>query len=220
MSEKAGDSAERAAVGTRLKQIRTKAGLTIRQAAAGSRLDKNTILAIEQGRSVRFASLAKLGDFYGVLPPAAVTPGEGSSEAAVLHDPGKAAWLKLSLSQEESPSLALSSTLAHSAEARSRMGLSGLASQFFQRMASRPHGSLRSAVFEVYSSSGWSSQPSGEAMIYLLDGRAKFSIGSQEFILEKGFAITFDRRIRHRHEPLPPQDGAQPFCRLLYIQTD
>jgi|GEM_PF-4063018 len=56
------------AFGQRLKGIRRNAKLSIREVAARAKVDKNTVLALEQGRPVRERSRQRISTVYGVLP--------------------------------------------------------------------------------------------------------------------------------------------------------
>jgi transcriptional regulator with XRE-family HTH domain len=210
---------ERRLAGIRLQEVRKRARLTIRDVARATGLDKNTIMAIEQGRRTRLQSRNKLYAYYGVLP---VGPPIQAFQATpfAVQAPGDSKWVRLRLTDGSYSSVIIEDKPIGSSE-RHWMGLHGLASQYMRRLnCDRAGGRFKAAIFEVYASSGWSSQSSGEAFVFALRGSFLFRIGSDQFELHEGCAATFDRTVPHMHEPLYPISESSPPPVLLYVQAD
>jgi len=149
---------------------------------------------------------------YAVLPDGAVR-----DEPASFHDGRDVVWIRLDVEDVERPSSVSVTEAVQDDAVRRKLGLAGLAQQFFHRLScTREQGTLRAAVFEVYGTSGRASQTSGEGLIYVLEGSLRFQIGDRVHVLRTGDAVTFDRTIPHEHRPAPPSRR----CRILYVQTD
>lgn len=223
MPENQASSLDRTALGIRLREIRRHARITIRQAAERAGLDKNTVLAIEQGRTVRQASLAKLAAIYGVLPVIPRAESNPRDPDAVLHHPDDDVWFRIVADQLEEPSHLSTVPAVQDPANRLRLGKAGLADQFFRRLeCHRPNGKIRAAFFETYSTSGWSVQPSGEALYYVVAGTLLFTLRRegqepQTLVFPATGAITIDRTVPHMHGPAP---GSPLPLQFLYVQVD
>lgn len=209
--------------GRRLRTLRLKAGLSIRQISARAGIDKNTVLRIEAGEPVRQQSLLRLCNSFGILglPLSAHTQPRLEGEHFVVHQREKEAWFRLQLKEAQDPSKILESVDLMDPRERHRLGSLGFASQFVKRLGvDRPEGVLRAAIFEVYGSSGWSAQSSGEAFVYALRGDLRFTIEEEQFDLRESEGATFDRTRQHMHEPLNRVGPKDLPPLLLYVQSD
>ncbi len=207
--------------GKRLKEVRIRAGLTIREVARNVGIDKNTLLALEAGKRVRESTLTRVFNFYGVLPVMEPIVAESRSEGAhfAKNEIQPEHWYRLFLDNVEEPSEVSTAEAIRDPAVRKRLGRQGLASQFFKRLpCNLTQGRLKAAIFEVYGPSGWSQQPSGEAFIYCLQGSLRFHIGEESFILTPGESATINRTVRHMHE-LNEAHGDGPAI-FLYVQCD
>lgn len=209
------------ALGKRMREIRLRAGMSIREAAQRSGVDKNTVLRIEAGKPVRDQTIQRMCQTYGFIP--FVPAKAGVSKVGIgyaMHRKEGERWTQLALENLDSPSRTSHSKAFGSEAVRLQRGRSGTANQFMRRLECRmPGGRMVGAVFEVFGSSGWASQPYGEAFVYALRGDIRFWVGAEEFVLEEGTAATFDRTIHHMHEPASPVGTGLPPL-LLYVQSD
>lgn len=214
---------KRQAFGERIRQLRKAQRLSIRDVAERTDLDKNTILRVEHGLGVRESTRLKLCDLFGVLRfpvGASSSPTELGTHYA-KHLPELESWFRLQLKDAQDPSDLIDSVDIQQRGERQRLGSLGFATQFVKRLGiDRPNANLRAAIFEVYGSSGWSRQTSGEAFVFVLRGAIRFHVGSETFILEEGGAAVFDRRADHMHEPLAPTARGELPPLLLYLQSD
>lgn len=207
--------------GKRLQAIRKAARRTVRDAASNAGVDKNTILRLEAGWPVRAATRKRICDAYGVLDldPSEYRP--GPSNHVAVHTAGDERWVRTRLVDPHEPSVLAYHEEMQIPEERRRQGIYGLANQFFARLGcARPEGVLKSALLEVYQSSGYSRQPSGEGLIYVLSGSLRFWIGGEILDVQEGSALCFDRTVLHMHEPTPGTKPRDLPVRILYVQAD
>lgn len=208
--------------GRRMRRVRERAGLTLRQAALRVGVNKNTLLRLERGERLRKQTLVKICVGYGILyldPEATSKREEGAHYA--LHRPEGERWLRTRVTELDGPSRVTRPRGIDAADQRRAMGRYGFADQFLMIFGcDRTDGQLRAALFEVYGQSGRSRQASGEAFVYAFKGDIQFHIGAESFVLRQGLAATFDRTVEHWHHPaesMGPEDLPAIF---LYVQLD
>ncbi len=209
------------AYGRYMCDLRKRLGLSLREVAVQAKVDKNTILRLEAGLPVRNGSRGRICQVYGVLniPPEDLPKRELGAHYAKNNRDGMK-WHRAQVTDPASPSTISSSDEMQLPEERIRQGTLKLAQQFFARLdCDMPTGKLRAGVFEVFGTSGYSSQQSGEALVYVLRGQVRFEIGPEEFVLREGESATFDRTIRHLHEPYQMELGDLPAI-VLYVQVE
>lgn len=221
MSEAGSETALRP-YGRRMRGVRERAGLSLREAAARAGVDKNTVVRLEAGLPVREASRQKICAAYGVFcrdPEDLDGRVEGEGFAVLPADARR--WHRARVPGPDGPSVVTTfEEFANPAE-RMRQGRLGLANQFFALLGcDLPAGRLRAAVFEVYAPSGYSRQTSGEAFVFAMRGRIRFVVGEGEFTLEEGSAAIFDRTLLHMHEPASTGSPEDLPVVLLYVQCD
>ncbi|ARU40240.1 hypothetical protein CCB80_03425 [Armatimonadetes bacterium Uphvl-Ar1] len=210
-------------LGVRMREIRLRAGISIREASARSGVDKNTVMRLERGLPVREGSREKICAAYGVLSmrPAfedvAVERGEGFA----LSRKGIGRWYRMDLVNDYEPSLVSTSEEVQEERERRRLGGLGFANQFFRRLgAELPGGAFRGGVVEVYGRSGYASQASGEAFVMCLRGRVVFRFPSGDVVLAEGDSVVFDRTLMRMHEPAEGMEKGDLPCVILYLQID
>lgn len=209
------------AYGRYMSDLRRRTGLSLREVALAANVDKNTILRLEAGLPVRNSSREQICKVYGVLN---ISPEDlprreiGAHYAKNVRDGMK--WHRAQITNPEETSIISTNDEMQDPEERRRQGRLNLAQQFFSRLdCDMPAGRLRSGIFEVYGTSGYSSQQSGEALVYVLKGNLRFEIGEEVFVLREGESATFDRTIRHLHEPFE-MDAADLPVVVLYVQVE
>lgn len=207
--------------GRRMRAIRERAGLTVRDVARDAGIDKNTVCRLEAGLPIRESTRLKICEFFGVLP----LPLEHHLEERHLgkhfarHRPERERWFRLR-TQGGSPTDIIDSDDIQDPHERRRLGQLGFAAQFIKRLGvDRPNGWLRAALVEIHGPGETASQRSGEAFVYSLRGSIRFFVGEESFVVDEGSAATFDRTVPHRHEPIREQADAPPVL-ILYVQVD
>lgn len=208
--------------GRRMKAIRERADLTVREAARKAGVNKNTILRLEAGCPIRESTRARICAAYGVfnLNPEDLADREATAAFAV-HRPERSRWHRARLKHPDAPSEVSSDAEMQQATERRRQGMLALANQFFTRLdCDRPEGKIKAALLEVYGPSGYSRQPSGEAFVFALKGSLRFTVAGETFVLDEGCAATFDRTLWHMHEPAPSMNRQDLPVLLLYAQVD
>lgn len=208
--------------GAYMRELRKRSGLSLREVAEAAGVDKNTLLRLEAGLPVRKSSRSSICRVYGVLDlepghPPAKRVGEVSGNSI----PGGMVWYRSRLPDPDAPSI-IDTTPAYADEAeRRRQGTLGLANQFFARLeCDFPGARMRAGIFEVYGPSGMSSQPSGEAVVYVLRGSIRFLVGEEDYIVNPGGATCFNRTVPHLHEPAPSMQKSDLPAVMLYVQND
>lgn len=206
------------AFGARIREIRQRAGLTVRETAAKAGVNKNTILRIEAGKPLRFSTMEKVCEALGIVP--GTPPSEGLSvrgQHFAAHRSSKERWVCFALDDPLQPSRVYASKTLASPQARKTMGSQGAANMFMKRLGSHlPGGRLNAAIFEVFASSGWAKQMSGEAFVMVLQGALRFHVGEESFELSEGESAVFARDVLHMHEPV----GRTLPAVMLYVQAD
>lgn len=208
--------------GRRIRLVRQRAGLSLRDAAQLTGISKNTILKLERGTPIRDALRSQLCARYGILD---LKPGDAPFSHVgtgwAMHLATGEQWQRIRPDKEESPRRVSTSTRFQDPAERRNQGNHRFANQFICRLGvDRPNGLLRAAILEVFNESGWAKQLTGEAFIYVLEGALRVHIGTESTSVPQGSAIAFDRTIPHRHEPCPSLQPRQLPVRILYVQTD
>lgn len=211
------------AFGVRMKEIRKRANISIREAAARAGIDKNTVQRLEVGLPVRRLSRESICRVYGVLsfaPSLQSLASEGGEDYRVFRN-DEGTWFRMKLHDEHEPSEISTNDEMQLAAERLRQGRLGFANQFFRRIAcDLPGGKLKAAVLEVYGRSGYAAQTSGEAFVQCVKGSVFFEVGEERFILRQGDSACFDRTRLHMHAPTDEVAKADLPCLLLYVQVD
>lgn len=212
-----------AGLGARMREIRLRAGISIREASIRSGVDKNTVMRLERGLPVREGSREKICAAYGVLSmrPAfddeAVERGEGFA----VSRRGVGRWYRMDLVNDYEPSVVSTSDDVQDERERRRLGGLGFANQFFRRLgAELPGGAMRGGVVEVYGRSGYASQASGEAFVFCMKGRVVFRFPGEAVELGEGDSLVFDRTLLRMHEPADGMEKGDLPCVILYLQID
>lgn len=209
------------AYGRHMADLRRRAGLSLREVAQKAGVDKNTVMRLESGLPVRNASRERICRCYGVfnIMPAHTHKSDVGKHYAKSQLQNML-WHRAKVKTDDLPSDISSSSKYNNSEERLRQGKLHLAQQFFSRLdCNRPTTKLRAGVFEVFGTSGRSSQPTGEALIYVLKGVIRFEIGDEECIIQAGESITFDRTVPHLHEPYQMDNDQLPAV-FLYVQVE
>ena len=82
-----------------------------------------------------------------------------------------------------------------------------------------PEGRLLSTVIEVFRPSAPRSHP-GEEFVYVLEGSAELSVGSEKYTLQAGESLVFRSAEPHAYAPSPDFPGQTLPVRLLSVRLD
>jgi DNA-binding XRE family transcriptional regulator/quercetin dioxygenase-like cupin family protein len=204
-----------AVIGARLKRYRLRQGLSIRDLAAKAGVSTNSVLRIESGGDVHALTLIKICASLGLhvvrLGDVDHLDPEGIS-AVHRHEDDR--WYDLTdfgsgpvggrdrpLSQEE----------------RAEMVGTGTVDVPLMIMKCRlESGRLMQSVIELYHPSEARSH-SGEEFIYVLEGTATITVGTRQYVLDKGEGITFWSTEEHTYAPA---EGSELPVRLLSVFID
>ena len=161
-----------AAVGDRLRVLRRKAGLSVRDAAEQTGLPASFISMVERtSRGASVASLQKLANCYGLSVLELMRP----PDAAPTADDG----------------------VVRAADARV-MPMFGQGVTLHQLTENASLLSGQKWIFEPGSASGGSYRHEGEEFLYVLEGQIQILLdANSEFTLGPGDSITFDSRRPH-----------------------
>jgi DNA-binding transcriptional MerR regulator/quercetin dioxygenase-like cupin family protein len=165
-----------AELGARLRALRSRARLTLREAASRTDLSASFISAVERGLSgASLAALQRLTAAYGTTVGEALHAGGASAGRLVRGDARRAAEIaRTGIRIEE---------LSYSPTA--------LEAQLF--------------LLEPGASSDGYYAHAGEELMFVLDGRLGVWLGEAEYYeLDAGDALTFPSTLSHRFRAIPP----------------
>jgi transcriptional regulator with XRE-family HTH domain len=210
------------AYGRLMRDVRRRAGLSVRSAAVAAKVDKNTILRLEAGLPIREKSRLQICSAYGIFDLLPGTePRMVQGEHFAYTSTSLQQWYRAKLKGLHEPSQVTTDPAFSDQEERRRQGRLGFSNQFFSRLdCFRETSQMRSGVFEVFGPSGYSQQQSGEAFVYVISGAITFEVGEDSFTLGEGQACTFDRAILHLHKPASFVPNDQLPCVMLYVQCE
>lgn len=159
-------------VGDRLRVLRRKAGLSVREAAEQTGLPASFISTVERtSRGASVASLQKLANCYGLSVLELMRPSDAAPAAA--------------------------DGVVRAAEARV-MPMFGQGVTLHQLTENASLLSGQKWIFEPGSASGGSYRHEGEEFLYVLEGQIQILLdANSEFTLGPGDSITFDSRRPH-----------------------
>ncbi len=190
--------------GLRVKTLRERRGLSIRDASAEIGIDKNTLMKMERGEDVRQSIREKVFNFYGMTPinplarPLAVEYGKHYA----LHTPATSLWYMVKPNIEGQT--AETSPAIQDPKERLRLGRSGLVSRFYRSFQLRmPEGVLSAGLVELYHRTEIHQWPA-EVMIYALRGSVRVQVGDESFVISEGSAGVWDNSIANYYEPATP----------------
>ncbi len=190
--------------GLRIRTLRERRGLSLRDASTAIGIDKNTLLKMEKGEDVRQSVREKVFSYFGMTPinplnrPLAVEYGKNYA----LHTPATSLWYMVkpnieSQTAETTPEI-------QDPKERLRLGRSGLVSRFYRSFQLRmPEGMLSAGLVELYRRTEVNQTP-GEVMIYTLRGSVRVIVGDESFVITEGSAGVWNDSVPNYFEPATP----------------
>jgi transcriptional regulator with XRE-family HTH domain len=217
-----------ATVGARIQRLRLRQGMTIRELADRSSVDKNTIVRLEKGLPTSRATVTLVSNALGVYLGRLLSEAD-ERETINVHRAANAGWTShsrmarrvtpLDSSDDGSPDPQLEEF--DTEEERRRMAAQGSETTFMQILQSNlPNSQMFGSVLELYGTSEARTHP-GEEFVYCLNGTAKLTIGGREVILNEGDSAQFWSAEVHTYAPADEaiERGDLP-VRILTVRLD
>lgn len=200
-------------VGDRLRRIRMRQHLSIRELAAAAGMSKTSVVRLEAGQSVRPATVLRACDALSLHVERLASLSDDEVRPVVIHRRVDDRWLDMA-DRAGGPLLGLDRplTLAERQEAVA----SGVKVPLCLIKSRLSGGRVLPTVIEAYGQSPVRSHP-GEEFLYVLSGRARLEVGEEVVELEEGEAVTFWSAEPHRYAPADP---SQVPVRLLSVRID
>ncbi|MEM6288524.1 MAG: cupin domain-containing protein [Bacteroidota bacterium] len=199
-------------IGDRLKRVRTRQHLSIRQLAERAGVSKNSVVRLEQGRGTHPTTVLRVCTALGLHVERLA---EATSDALTLAAPHRLAddrWYDMT-DFGAGPLLGADRPLA--ADDRRRAVNAGTAVVPLNLLQSRlPDGRVLPTILELYGPSERRSHP-GEEFVFVLEGRVRVDVGPERHVLEAGESLTFHSAEPHAYAP----EGVVP-SRLLSVRVE
>lgn len=197
-------------VGDRLRRIRMRQQLSIRDLASAAGMSKTSIVRLEAGEPVRPATILRACEALSIHVERLGNLSADEVQPAVVHRRHEERWLDLD-DRASGPLLGLQR--ASTEEERRSANVDATICIIRSRLE---EGRMLPSVIEAYGPSSVRSHP-GEEFVYVLSGRALIEVGNQVYELQEGEAMTFRSAELHRYAPADPSDVP---VRILSVRVD
>ncbi len=189
-------------LGNRLRRIRNRQGISIRDVAAQAGVSKNSIVRLEQGRGTQAMTVLRICTVLGIHVEK-LADGEEMT-TGIAHREEDDAWYDM-VDFGAGP---LQGDRRKAAE-HGVVPLNILKSRL-------PNGRVLPTIVEVYGPSPTRSH-AGEEFAYVLEGEAVITVGQDKFHLKQGESVTFWSAELHTYAPSP---GSPLPVRILSVRVD
>lgn len=200
-------------LGARLRRARQRMGVSIRDLAQSAGVSKNSVVRIEAGGVPQAATLIKVCAALGIHVASLAKPNASENEFVSIHRQSDDRWYDLT-DFGAGPLGGLDRPLSDT-ERRELVGKGAKVPLLILR-SRLELGRLLPTVIELYQESE-SRSHAGEEFVYVLEGTAQITVGSQSFPLAAGEAATFWSAEEHRYAPA---DGSPLPVRVLSVRID
>jgi transcriptional regulator with XRE-family HTH domain len=168
-------------LGGRIKQIRIKKGLTQESLAVRSGLTKSYISLLEAGKKIpAISTLSGIAVALGMTIGDFFESEDDSSEVAVVRKDDR-----IQIAQRGTPFGYIYDALAPRKKDR-------IMDPFIVKVLPSDKSKVKRVEFEH----------AGEEFDFVIEGRIKYIVNNQEYVLEEGDSIYFDSTMKHRVEAL------------------
>jgi transcriptional regulator with XRE-family HTH domain len=168
-------------MGNRIKQLRTKNGLTQEVLSARSGLTKSYISLLEAGKKIpAIATLSTIAVALGTTITEFFEPVDDSSSVAVVRKNERT-----QVGKKGTP-------FGYVYEALSVQKKDRIMDPFLVKVLPRTEAKPRKVEFEH----------AGEEFDFVIEGRIKYIINNQEYVLNEGDSIYFDSSLKHSVEAI------------------
>ena len=182
-----------------MRRARLRQGRSIRELATASGLSKTSIVRLEQGGATYPITVVKVCAALGLHLASLANPsGEGSENAAVHRHTDDRGFDLTDFGA--GPLGGLDRPLT--TDERAGFVAAGAGVPLLILTSRLPEGRLLSTVIEVYGPSAPRSHP-GEEFVYVLEGSAQLTVGSETYLLAQGESIVFRSAEPHTYAPNP-----------------
>ncbi len=200
-------------IGDRLRRIRSRQGLSIRELASRAEISKNSVVRLEQGRGTHPTTVLRVCTALGIHIDRLVEATSDGLTLAAVHRQSDDRWYDMT--DFGAGTLAGADRPLNSDERRTAVE-AGHAVVPLNILRSRlPEGRVLPTILELYGPSERRSHP-GEEFVYVLEGRVRVEVGPETFVLEAGESLTFHSAEPHAYAP---EGGAVP-SRLLSVRVE
>ena len=176
-------------LGRRIREIRTKKGLTQEGLAARSGLTKSYISLLEAGKKIpAISTLSQIAAALGMTIGDCFESTDDSSDVAVVRKNER-----VQVAQKGTP-------FGYIYEALSLQKKDRIMDPFIVKVLPGDKSKAKRVEFEHV----------GEEFDFVIEGKIKYIINNQEYVLEDGDSIYFDSAMKHRVEAL----GSKPALTL------
>lgn len=200
-----------AVLGARLRRARKRMGFSIRDLAQSANVSKNSIVRLESGGMPHATTLLKVCGALGIHVASIAKPGPAEQQVAAIHRHDDDRWFDLT----DFGAGPLENRPLTQEERRQRVD-QGVQVPLMILTSRLDSGRLLPTVLELYQASESRSHP-GEEFVYVLEGTAAITVGSEVFELSAGESATFWSAEEHRYAPAL---GSPLPVRVLSIRID
>ncbi len=179
------------AIGQRVRRIRNRSNLTIRDLAEKAQVSKNTLLSLEQGNPTHISTIKVICKALKMKPEELTGPEFVQPSVVSLHHVEDSMWFDMNtfnMGEENNPL---------SPEQRSEAAVT----PFCHLQSKFPNNKFNPHVVELHNPTPVRSHR-GEEFVYVLSGSVRINVGTQSFDLKEGESICFWAAESHNYEPL------------------
>lgn len=202
-----------AVLGDRIRRIRIRQKLSIRDLAAAAGMSKTSVVRMEAGESFRASTLLRVCEALSIHVERLASLSDDSAEPYMIHRRSDDRWLDMA---DTGGRVLLGADRPLSPDERRDAALNGDTVPVCIIRSRLDGGSVLPSIVEAYSKSPVRSHP-GEEFLFVLSGRARIEIGPDVIELEEGEAVTFWSAEPHSYAPA--SEAGAP-VRLLSVRVD
>lgn len=202
-----------AVLGDRIRRIRIRQNLSIRDLAAAAGMSKTSVVRMEAGERFRASTLLRACEALSIHVERLASLSDDASEPYMIHRRSDDRWLDMA---DTGGRRLLGVDRPLSPEERSDAASNGVTVPVCLIRSRLDGGSVLPSIIEAYTKSPGRSHP-GEEFLYVLSGRARIEIGPDVIELDEGEAVTFWSAEPHSYAPASAADAP---VRLLSVRVD
>lgn len=195
-------------VGARLHRARRRQGWSIRELAEAANINKNSIVRLEKGGMPQALTVLKLCAAMSIHVASIANPEQEEEQTYSIHRHADDRWYDLTDFGGE--------PLADGPideKQRREVAKKGVAVPMLLLKSRLEQGRIMPSILELFGESETRSHL-GEELIYVLEGTARMTIGSDTFDLNAGECVAFWSSEQHRYAPAP---GSKLPVRVLSV---
>ena len=182
-------------IGQRIRRLRARADLTIRELTEAAEVSKNTVLRIEQGFPTHIGTIRQIARALKQVPEDLAGPNFSQPLIAAVHRNSDDSWHDMVTYQWMSHDRALTQEERDKARTSPRLIPFNILKSCFKDGLMTPH------MIEVCNPSPMRTH-SGTEFCFVVSGSVRFEIDGSVYDLEEGESIYFWAGEPHRYEPL------------------